>query len=57
MQEYAKIVNQQSTFNQNVNANKMMVEDSTNINKMNIHFSLQRTEHKNTTTYDVGNPG
>ena len=57
MQEYAKIVNQQSTFNQNVNANKMMVEDSTNINKMNIHFSPQRTEHKKTTTYGVGNPG
>ena len=35
-----------------------MVNNSTNINKMNNHLSPTLTEHKNkTTTYDVGNPG
>ena len=37
----------------------VMVNNSTNINKINNNFSLQLTEHttKYTTTYDVGNPG
>ena len=36
-----------------------MVNDSTNINKTNIHLSPQLTEHKKggDMTYDVGNPG
>jgi hypothetical protein len=33
----------------------MMINNSTNINKMNNHLSPQLIEHK-TTTYDVGNP-
>ena len=36
----------------------MMVNNSTNINKTNIHLSPQLTEHKKggDMTYDVGNP-
>ena len=34
-----------------------MVNNSTNINKTNVCLSPQLTEHKKTTTYDVGNPG
>jgi hypothetical protein len=34
-----------------------MVINSTNINKTNYHHSTELTEHKNTMTYGVGNPG
>jgi len=33
-----------------------MVNNSTNINKMNNHLSPQIIEHKKIMTYDVGNP-
>ena len=35
---------------------KVMVNNSTKINKMNNYLSSQTTEHKNTMTYVVGNP-
>jgi hypothetical protein len=34
-----------------------MVNNSTDINKKNNHLSHQSTEHKETMTYDIGNPG
>jgi hypothetical protein len=34
-----------------------MVNNSTNIIKTNNHHSAQITEHKKTTTYDIGNSG
>jgi hypothetical protein len=34
----------------------MMVNNSTNINKINNHLSSLLTEHKKNMTYDVGNP-
>ena len=34
-----------------------MVNNSTDINKKNNHLSHQSIEHKETMTYDVGNPG
>ena len=34
-----------------------MVNNSTNINKINNHLSLQLTKHKKTWTNDVENPG
>jgi hypothetical protein len=35
----------------------LMVNNSTNINKTNNHHSLQPTEHKMSTEYDVENSG
>jgi hypothetical protein len=34
----------------------VILNDSTNINKMNIHLSPQHTEQNKTKTYDIGNP-
>jgi hypothetical protein len=35
----------------------VMVNNSTNINKMNNKLSPQTIEYKKTMTYDIGNPG
>ena len=35
----------------------IMVNNSTNINKINNHLSPQLIKHKKNTTYDVENPG